>query len=99
MADQRTRIKAEALAILTAPGGPCDPFSGSVKNPDMMARIIEQSLDIFVSQNPQLSGQSADELADAFLHFMEERQKLPSSKRIGAEEDFGVEDDFDADDD
>jgi hypothetical protein len=98
MADQRTTIKAKALAILTAPGGPCDPFSGSV-NPDLVAQIIKQSLDIFVSQNPQPSGQSADELADAFLHHMAELKKLPLSERIDAEEDFGVEDDFDADED
>jgi len=65
-----TKIKAEAFAILTAPGGPCDPFFESVKDSDMMADMIKQSLDIFVSKNPQPSGQSPDELADAFLHHM-----------------------------
>jgi hypothetical protein len=90
MADRKT--KAEALAILTAPGGPCD-----VKNPDLMAGIIKESLDIFVSQNPQPSDQSPDELAEAFLHHMEERNKLPLSK--GADDDIDVDDDFDADDD
>jgi hypothetical protein len=97
MAGQRksaTNIKAEAVAILTAPGGPCD-----VKNPDLMAGIIKESLDIFVSQNPQPSDQSPDELAEAFLHHMEERSKLPLSKRLGADDDIDVDDDFDADDD
>jgi hypothetical protein len=69
-----TRIKAEALAILTAPGGPCDPFDASVKNPDMLAQMIKEFLDIFVSQNPQPSGRSPEELADAFLHHMAERK-------------------------
>jgi len=67
---ERDKIKAEALEILTAPGGPCDPFAGSATNPDMLVQIIKESLDIFVSQNPQPSGRSPEELADAFLHQM-----------------------------
>jgi hypothetical protein len=63
------------LEILTVPGGPCDPFAGSVKNPDMLLQIIKETLDSFVDQNPQPSGQSPDELAEAFLQHMAERRK------------------------
>jgi hypothetical protein len=65
-----TNTKAEALKILTAPGGPCDPFAEKAKNPDMMLQIIKEALDNFVGQNPQPSGRSPEELADAFLHHM-----------------------------
>jgi hypothetical protein len=41
----------------------------------MLLQIIKESLDIFVGQNPQPSGQSPEELADAFLHHMAERKK------------------------
>jgi hypothetical protein len=70
-----TKAKAEALKILTAPGAPCDPFAEGVENSDMVLQIIRESLDAFVSQNPQPSGQSPEELADAFLHHMTERKK------------------------
>jgi len=73
-----TNTKAGALKILTAPGGPCDPFAESVKKPDMMLQFIKESLDTFVAQNPQPSGQSPEELADAFLHHMAERKKATS---------------------
>jgi hypothetical protein len=69
-----TRIKAEALELLTAPGGPCDPFAGSANDPDLLVQIIKESLDVFVSQNPQPSGRSPEELADAFLLHMAERR-------------------------
>ena len=65
----------EALEILTAPGRPCDPFAGSANDPDLLVQIIKESLDVFVSQNPQPSGRSPEELADAFLLHMAERRK------------------------
>jgi len=61
--------------ILTAPGRPCDPFAGSANDPDLLVQIIKESLDVFVSQNPQPSGRSPEELADAFLLHMAERRK------------------------
>jgi hypothetical protein len=70
-----TKVKAEALEILTAPGGPCDPFARGVKEPEMMVQIIRESLDHFCGQNPQPSGQSPEELVDAFLHHLDERKK------------------------
>jgi hypothetical protein len=70
-----TKVRAEALEILTAPGGPCDPFAGSVKDPDMMLQIIKETFDIFVGQNPQSSGQTPEELVDAFLHHLDERKR------------------------
>jgi hypothetical protein len=73
-----TKIKAEALEILTAPGGPCDPFAESVKRPDVVLQIIKETFDTFVSQNPQPSGQSPEELVDAFLHHIAERKKATS---------------------
>lgn len=64
------KIKSDALEILTGLGGQCDPYAPSVKDPEMMLQIIKESLDAFVAQNPQPQGQSAEELADAFLHHM-----------------------------
>ena len=69
-----TKTKAEALRILTAAGERNDPFAEGVKNPDLWLQIVKESLDIFVSQNPQPSGRSPEELADAFLHHMAERK-------------------------
>jgi hypothetical protein len=70
-----TKVRAEALEILTAPGGPCDPYAPSVKLPDMVLQIVKETLDDFVGKNPQPSGQSPEELADAFLHHLAERKK------------------------
>jgi hypothetical protein len=70
-----TKIKAEALKILTGPGGPCDIFAENVKMPDMLLQIIKETLDDFVSQNPQPPGTLPEDLADAFLRHVAERKK------------------------
>jgi hypothetical protein len=53
-----TKIKAEALRILTAAGERNDPFAEGVENPDLWLQIVKQALDIFVAQNTQPAGQS-----------------------------------------
>jgi hypothetical protein len=49
-----------------------------VKNPDMLLQIIKETLDSFVDQNPQPSGQSPDELAEVFLQHIAKRKKATS---------------------
>jgi hypothetical protein len=72
-----TKIKAEALRILTAAGERNDPFAEGVKNPDLWLQIVKQALDIFVAQNTQPAGQSPEELAEAFLRHMDEFRRRP----------------------
>ena len=72
-----TKIKAEALRILTAAGERNDPFAEGVKNPDLWRQIVKQALDIFVAQNTQPAGQSPEELAEAFLRHMDEFKRRP----------------------
>jgi hypothetical protein len=73
--DERDKDQSRSLGHSDRPRGPCDPFAGSVKNPDMMQQIIKESLDSFVGQNPQPPGQPPEELAEAFLHHIDERRK------------------------
>jgi hypothetical protein len=51
-----TRIRAEALEILTAPGGPCDPFAGSANDPDLLVQIIKESLAFLSVKIPSRRG-------------------------------------------
>jgi hypothetical protein len=74
-----TKIKAEALRILTAPGGPCDPFAEDVKDPDLMLQIIKESLDVFVDQNPGHQ-HNPEKLAEAFLLHMDEIKSRPRDR-------------------
>jgi hypothetical protein len=71
-----TKATADALRILTAPGGPCDPFVENVKDPDMMLEIIRESLEFFVRQNPS-HGHGPEQLAEAFLHHVDELKRRP----------------------
>jgi hypothetical protein len=72
-----TKTKAEALRILTAAGERNDPFAEGVENPDWWLQIVKESLDIFVAQNTQPARQSPEELAEAFLHHMDEFKRRP----------------------
>src|ERR1700738_4235165 len=51
-----TRIRAEALEILTAPGRPCDPFAGSANDPDLLVQIIKESLAFLSVKIPSRRG-------------------------------------------
>ena len=72
-----TKTKAEAIKILTAPDGPCDPFAEGVKDPDLFRQIVKESMDNFVRQNPLPSTQSPEQLAEAFMDHMAQRKKAP----------------------
>jgi hypothetical protein len=74
----RAKIKAEALEILIAPGGRFDSIAEGTKNPDVLRQIIQESLDIFVSQDPQPTAQSPEELVEAFLQHTRQYKKTTS---------------------
>ena len=59
---------AEALEILTAPGGPCDPYIDGIRSPELLKWIIQKSLQQFAADNLSLCRQSdPEELVEAFL--------------------------------
>ena len=69
----RKRAIAEAIAILTAPGGELDPFDDGVKLPEIKHQIVAGSVQMFVRDNPRLPS-DGEKIAAEFLKFLEERQ-------------------------
>ncbi len=57
---------AEALKILTAPGGPCDPYIATVKDPEFARELVKKTLENLVDENPELR-RSPEKLVEAFL--------------------------------
>jgi hypothetical protein len=73
-----TGVKAEALKILTEPGGPCDIYVEGVKDPEMLLQIIKQGIDIRPKSAPV--GAVPGGTGEAFLHHMAERKRRQAKK-------------------
>lgn len=74
------RTVVKAMRILSAPGKPLDIYGiEGIENPEMIREACQGTLEEFAAENPSLCQGGAEELAEAFVHCMNEQIKVEST--------------------